>query len=533
MMNSRLKFYITVACWWAVSAHGAPTSADCQALTRLATGELRIDSALIAPAAVMPPRNGSILKVAAPAHCLVKGMLNPRIGANARGFGMGFELRMPLQWNQRFLFQGGGGLDGAVNPAYGYVPLNASSAVPALTRGFAVVSTDAGHQGQRGADFGFDQQARLDYAYNAVDRVTLLAKTLIGHFYKTTPRYSYFMGCSNGGRQGMMAAQRLPAYFDGIVAGNPGFRLSRAAIAEAWDTAQFSAIAPTDEHQQPILSRALDDGDLRLVSNGVLAACDAQDGLADGMINDLKACRFDPESLSCGDNSPAQCLAPAKVRAIKAVFNGAHDSHGKALYSDWPYDAGIAAPNWRTWKLGSSPTATANALNALLGGDAMRHYFMTPARPDFDVSRFDFDRDPAATELTGRYNDAVHTVLNTFNARGGRLLIYQGVSDPVFSANDIARWYDSLESANEGTVAEWARLFMVPGMTHCGGGPSTDDFDPLSAIVDWVESARAPERLIARGVSFPEQNRPLCPYPKVARYRSGDSKDAGSFICSE
>jgi feruloyl esterase len=516
-------------------AHAEPGAAVCEGLARFAGPQLTISAAVLKPAGpadastpMGPPalhRAGPLF----PEHCMVRGTLLPRQGVGGKSYGMGFELRMPTQWNGRFLFQGGGGLDGFVGAAYGAVTPQGSTAAPALARGFAVVSTDSGHEGFD-PSFAFDQQARLDFAYNALDKVTLEAKVLIAAYYGRGAEHSYFMGCSNGGRHAMMAAQRLPLYFDGIVAGDPGFDLSHAAIGEAWDTAQFLKIAPKDGSGHAILSRAFSEADLKLVADAVLARCDGLDGLKDGMINDLRACRFDPAELRCGRAGQTACLSAPQVSALHAIFAGARDSRGRQLYAGWPYDAGIGSSGWRQWKLGTSPTAQPNAANATLGAGALALYFTTPPDPGLNVSGFDFDRDSGRVEETATINDATGVMMSSFSARGGKLLIFEGVSDPVFSASDIMAWYDRVRAADPNAPA-WTRLFLAPGMTHCGGGPSTDDFDPLTAVVDWVEEGKAPERLIARGVAFPGVSRPLCPYPQVARYADGDVKDERSFKC--
>ncbi len=517
------------------AALAAPGAEACTALARLASSRLVISTAVLkaaGPADTPPPAGPPAQHRAGPLfpeHCLVRGTVLPRTGVGGVKYGMGFELRMPTDWNGRFLFQGGGGLDGFVGPAYGMATPAGSTAPPALVRGFAVISTNSGHHGLD-PSFAVDQQARLDFAYNALDKVTVQAKALIAAYYGRGPDHSYFMGCSNGGRQAMMAAQRLPLYFDGVVAGDPGFDLTHAAIGEAWDTVHFMSIAPRDASGRPILSRAFSDADLELVADAVLARCDGLDGLKDGMINDAAACRFDPAVLRCKAGGSKGCLSPAKVAVLKAVFGGAHNSHGRRLYSGWPYDAGIASPGWRQWKLGTSPTAQPNAANATLGAGALAMYFMTPPAPGLDIARFDFDRDPARTEETAKINDPTGVMLTSFSGHGGKLLIFEGLSDPVFSASDIMAWYDRLGAADR-RAGDWARLFLVPGMTHCGGGPSTDDFDPLTAIVAWVEQGTAPDRIVARGRAFAETTRPLCPYPLVARYDGGDRKDERSFVC--
>ncbi|MGH8207544.1 MAG: tannase/feruloyl esterase family alpha/beta hydrolase, partial [Steroidobacteraceae bacterium] len=479
----------------------------------------------------LPPRPGlppgrAAPPLSLPEHCLVQGALAPRTGAGGKHYQIGFQMRLPTQWSGRFLYQGGGGTDGIVQPAIGPVGVDQG---PALARGFAVVSTDSGHQGFD-TSFGFDQQARLDFGYAAIGKVTAEAKHMVERFYGRQPRYSYFVGCSNGGREAMMAAQRFPYDFDGIVAGDPGFDLSAAAVEEIWDVDQFVKVAPRDAQGKPVLSAAFTGAELKLVSTAVLRQCDRLDGLVDGMINDVGACHFDPAVLECRAGASSDCLSAAKVAALRAVFGGARNSAGHSLYPGFPYDAGIATPGWRVWKIGSSKTAASNAINATLGLSAVQDYFLTPTRPDLSTAAFSFDRDAPQVAQTAAINDATSTFMTSFVAHHGRMLIYQGMSDPVFSAADIMRWYRQLMHDVPG-AADWARLFLVPGMNHCGGGPSTDQFDPLTAIVGWTEHGTAPDRLIARGSSMPGLTRPLCPYPQYARYTGGDPKSAASFAC--
>jgi feruloyl esterase len=470
-----------------------------------------------------------------PAHCLVRGEIDGRTGADGRHYGIRFEVRMPEGWQHRLMFQGGGGLDGFLANALGTVPTLGSTARPALARGYAVVSMDGGHP-TKDPGFAFDQQARLDYAYAAIGRVTQQAKRLVTQYYAAAPRHSYFMGCSNGGREAMLAAQRYPMEFDGVVAGNAGFRLSRAAVAQAWDTQAFMSVAPRDGSGRAVLSRAFTDADLKLVADAVLSACDALDGIEDGLINDHLACRFDPAVLRCSPGRRSRCLSAKHVAALRRVFDGPTDGRGSALYSSWPYDAGVADPGWRVWKLGfSQESAAPDSLGATLGAGSLGTYFMTPPAQRFDQLAFDFDRDVPRVAQVGALNDATSTYLTTFEARGGKLLLFHGLSDPVFSAHDIMRWFDAVERDTDAGVAErtlgWARLFMVPGMTHCGGGPALDDFDPLAAIERWVEEGRAPEFLPARGKAFPGREQPLCPYPQIARYVGGEPERVTSYRC--
>lgn len=463
-----------------------------------------------------------------PAHCLFRVTIGARdSGLPDMRYGTGIEVRLPAQWNQRLLFQGGGGLNGLLNPAFG----NVQGFSPALARGFAVVSTDGGHRGRSAVDarFGVDQQAKLDFAYQAVERSTREAKGLLQRYYGRQPDYSYFMGCSTGGREAMMAAQRLPLEFDGVVAGNPSFNLTRIAVNQVWSLQQVHRIAPRDASGKPLLHEAFTDTQLKALSEAVLQQCDALDGLRDGMVNDFQACRFDPQTQVCkAGQSDGKCLTSTQAEGLKAIFGGARNSRGESLYGSFPYDTGIAAPAWRAMHLGTASGAPANAS---LGRDTLREFSVTPADPTLDPLKFDFDRDMARTTETAFINDAVATLLNSFAGRKGKMIVYHGLSDQAMATGALTQWYEQLSPRTEQGPQDWARLFLVPGMTHCGGGQSTDRFDMLEAIQDWVEKDRPPERVIASGAAFPGVTRPLCPYPKVARYEGGDTNDASSFSC--
>lgn len=470
-----------------------------------------------------------------PAHCLVRGEVGHHIGRDGQAYGDRFELRLPLAWNGRFLFQGGGGLDGILLPALGLVSEAPHARLPgALARGFAVTSTDGGHEQSslKGpGDFGADPRALADYEYDSTRVVAVAALALTKAYYRRAPSRTYFLGCSNGGREGMIAAQRYPTLFDGVVAGSPAFDLTRAMVAEAWNTEAIAAIAPRDATGRPDLARALSDADLRLLANAVLAHCDEEDGARDGMIGNPAACHFDPAVLSCRPGQTAGCLTKAKLDAIRKVFAGPTDSAGHRLYSNWPYDTGVAEPGWRLWMLGSERMP---ALNLLIAPAAINGVALGLHGPPIDLLSFDFNRDPDRINRVAAALDAVSTDYSGMRRRHGKLLIYAGVSDPVFSANDLIDYYRRVIAANGGVTAaqRFARLFLVPGMNHCGGGRALDQFDALTAIQAWVEKGRAPARIIARGDAFPGRSRPLCPYPSAAHYKgSGNIDSAASFEC--
>ena len=251
----------------------------------------------------------------------------------------------------------------------------------------------------------------------------------------------------------------------------------------------------------------------------VLAQCDAKDGLKDGIINAWENCDYDPAGLD---------LPQEKIAALKAIFEGAKNSHGEPIYRGWYYDSGINQPNWRAWKLGTAQDGKPNANNIILGSGSLTQYFMTPYNPGFDLEHFDFDRDPAKTYQTGALNDAISTDLSTYRAGGGKLLVITGVSDPVFSAKDQRDWFAQLQQDTAGTDS-FARLYMVPGMTHCGGGNAYSDFDPLTALEQWHDHNTAPEQLTATHANGKQM--PLCAWPKIATYTGGDESKAASYQC--
>jgi len=472
-----------------------------------------------------------------PAHCVVRGSAAPRTGADGRPYETRFELRLPTTWTGRFLYQGGGGNDGTVAPAIGRN--TGSFSDTGLQRGFSVVTTDAGHQGAT-AEFGVDPIARVDHAYAAHERTYTIAIAIQSRYYGRSPDHKYFVGCSGGGRQGMMFAQRYPTYFDGIAICAPAMSVSSGAtIAAAWDTQTYISVAPVDANGQRVLSRAFSDADLLLIARSITAACDAADGATDGMVLRPDTCRFDPKTLQCGGAKDARCLSSDQVTALQRAFGGPRTSSGRALYVGQAWDPGIAAAGWRQWKLGSSQTGTPNAANTTLMAGALAYEFVTPPDPSLGITRFDFDRDSdrmqAFSQIYDTYRDAT---LAAFHDHGGKLLMFHGTADPIFSALESIDYYQHLTRNNGGAdaTARWARLFLVPGMNHCAGGPATDSFDGLAAIVNWVEQGAAPARIDAsaspRATYFPGRTRPLCAYPAYARYSgTGSLEDSANFNC--
>jgi feruloyl esterase len=518
------------------SAQDTPSrdaGARCAALARQARPDLIVAEAELVepgPFALPGPARGTQAPPELPGHCRVRGTLNPRTGFGGRQFGIGFELRLPIDWNGRFLFQGGGGMDGVIGPAIGTIANSTQG--PALQRGFAVVSTDAGHSGSPvDASFGLDQQARIDYAYNALDKVTVEAKRLLEAFYGAAPRYSYMLGCSNGGRQALTIAQRMPLYYDGIVAGAPAMRFSGLAIGQVWNQQVVARIAPKDDQGRPIVSRAFSDADLRLVRDTVVKRCDAKDGLSDGMINDWRGCDFDPAELTCQAGKSDSCLAANQVEALQELYRGPLGPDGTHIYGPFTYDTGIASPAWRGIRLGTSETGVSNAGDATLGSGQLRLYQLAPPATDYDpLVRHDLAEVLRRVRSTAAMGDADSPYLSSF-ASSGKMIVYSGLSDQGMAIPVIADWYERMIAATGEPGRDAVRLFAVPGMLHCGGGEATDQFEMLDAIVDWVEQGKAPDRILATSKALPGISRPLCPHPQAAEYVGGDTSAASSFAC--
>ncbi len=502
-------------------------------------------------ASVVPASNSD------PEYCIIKGEMNDRVGpVDGADYGSKFEIRLPGNWNGRFLYQANGGIDGNVAMAVGSIGAPPESA---LQKGFAVISSDAGHP-TRSASFGIDPEARLDYGYKAVGYLTPMAKALIKAAYGKEPDRSYIGGGSNGGRHVMVAAARYGEEYDGYYAIAPGFRLPKAGVHQMWSVQQWATIAT--EHGTPTdpdtgLATALTGAERQVVADAILSNCDALDGLEDGMVLDTVACQ-DAFSVVrhvpvCPDERDGTCLTNAQAAVVSRIFAGGITPEGRDIYSDWYYDPGLRVQNWADWKFKFS---TDNRRTAV----AMSNIFMTPPQPistdlestyafvinqdvDDALDAIYFSNDTYTESSWEFMTPPEETNLDLIRDRGAKLLVMHGVSDPIFSARDTVAWYEELDAAYSGNAEEFARLFLVPGMTHVAQGPSTDQFDGLGALVDWVEQGIAPDSIEAKvrsdNADIPEswsadRSRPLCLYPLKAVYIGGEDgfkESAVSFEC--
>ena len=499
-----------------------------------------------------------------PAHCRVDGEINRRIGIDGQPYAIRFRLRMPLaQWNARFYMGGGGGTNGTlVDP------------VARLGAGYATIGTDGGHDnsvnnvaaaGGTGA-FGVDPQARIDFAYNAYDQVTQVGKALVARFYTLPAKRAYFEGCSEGGREALLMTQRFPEHYDGVVAGDPVLHLPLGPMSGVYTTQLFAGLARRSglAHADgtPAITRTYSDTDLMLLRQAVLGACDALDGLADGIVDNLAACtrlvNAKLAAVQCKGAKTDACLSADQIGTMQKAFDGTLNSQGVQLYSDWQWDAGIGGlsgntynPAWRSWWLGAHASPHNNAIKLNYATPLAVAYTTPPLLPIAVADSlaysmaYDFDTQPIKLYTTSGlytqsaaqlyFTDAVE--LRAFDRRGGKMMVYHGASDSAVSVNDTLRWYQAMSAQMGVGTQDFARMFVVPGMAHCRGGPATDSFDMLPQLVDWVENGVAPDAVLARASNpgyfgVAARSRPLCPYPRFSRYQGhGDINDAASFSC--
>lgn len=440
--------------------------------------------------------------------CRVIGYFERRVGVDESSYAIGFGITLPDKWNGRFLFQGGGGMNGSVREPLGEI---ATGETPALFRGFAVVTTDSGHQSDNmfNTDFFSDQQALLNFYSEAVAKTTRLTRKVLEHYYNRSITYSYFAGCSTGGREAMTMSQRYPMFYDGIIAGAPALQTNYSRIGALWAAKQL---------RTSLGDKLLSSAQQQAVVGQLLAHCDANDGLADGIIMDVPGCSFEATTMVCADDKQSEnCLAVDQAQALQAAFDGPRLPSGENVYPGFYYDTGIAA---------AEDTVIPGLLQGVAGPlDRLRGEQPFDLQNELDVAM----NAPLAP------GNPVLTDLSAFTFNGRKIMFYHGVSDPWFSARDTLRYFLEMTDKNGGPdrVSDWAQFYFVPGMGHCHGGESAlDKFDMLSPLIDWVESGRSPVSVTARGTAVEGGSRPLCPYPAVAHYLgAGDTLQAESFAC--
>lgn len=443
------------------------------------------------------PANQAAAYADLPAFCRVAATIAPTSDS-----AINIEVWLPAEgWNGKFQGVGNGGWTGSI--------ANAALAT-ALRRGYAAASTDTGHVGGS-ASFALGHPEKvIDFGYRAIHEMTVQGKALATAYYDATaPELAYFVGCSAGGRQGMKAAQMYPEDYDGIIAGSPGLNWSGRALQTVW-VGQAVAAAPLPAEKFAALNAA------------AIAACDSIDGVTDGVIENPRQCTFDPAVLQCSGAETAACLTPAQVATARSVYADVRNSRSGELVV-----AGLSPGSETGWNTmaGAQPFGP--------GVDLFKYIVFSDAEWDFRT--LNWDSDIARTAEASAAMDALDTNLAPFFASGGKLLSYHGWGDPQISPGSTVDYYESVRATmGAATVADAYRLYMVPGMAHCGGGTGTAEFDMLTALEQWVEQDQAPDTIPAARVVDGQtvRTRPLCPYPQTAVYDGSGSTDAlENFIC--
>jgi len=439
-----------------------------------------------------------------PNHCRVAATLTPSADSDIK-----MELWLPdrAAWNGKYEGVGGGGWVGTINYA---------AMAGALSEGYATSSTDTGHEGGT-ATFAVGHPEKIvDFAYRAVHEMTVKSKEIMAAYYGRQPRLSYWSGCSTGGRQGLMEAQRYPEDFDGIIAGAPA---NNQAHVSAWRLALESRILQDPASVVPPAKTAL-------LNRAVLAACDALDGVKDGLLSDPRKCNFDPSRLLCRGEANDDCLTAAQVESVKRAYSPVKYKSGQLIYP------GLVPGGETGWALLSSAGPEPNVI------DIGMFRFVVHQDLNWDWRTFDLDRDVGLADSRVGYIDAINPDLSAFKARGGKLLIYHGWADGssggAISPLNSVNYYNSVLTTMGPRQDDWLRLFMVPGMAHCGGGAGPNQFNALAAIERWRESNAAPGQIIAHRVvnNRVDMTRPLCAYPAIAKYKGvGSTNDANNFAC--
>ena len=579
---------------WTLTPFQPPSASACTGLvsnvgeTSLFPANVAIITAVFAPATAASGNTPAV-----PEHCNLAGTIRAgRVGEQSspgvtQTYAIKWQVRLPTTWNGRYVHEGGGGLDGSV-------PATTSR----LAAGYAQGGDDSGHDNAVNNDplaagtgaFGTDPQARTDFFYQAITDTTTVARGLQTLYYNKLPDKAYFEGCSMGGREAMMATQRLGQYYDGVVVGDPGFRLPLNAVQVTANVKALAQLANSmglvSSTGAPLLNNTFTNQDLQLVSKAVLDACDATDGLVDGMVNKPLMCTTPVvapvlNALQCAGAKTPTCLTAGQISAIQAMYSAAVTPQGRTPYFPWMWEPGIAGCTSAVYC--NTPTATniAGGVAFLedrivpeqprdrserrarlhrLGGRSVpdgarshatqravadRQRGRVQAHPELRPRRLirqhhEHDGEVPALDLHG--DDCRFDGPLGVRNRGGKVVIYQPQSGGPFSALAMVDWYQHLNIASGGTASDYtaaqsyARLFLMPGAQHCGGGPSTSTIDAFGAVVNWVENGTAPARIVGTAPAatpWPGRTRPLCPFPAYAKYNgSGSIESEANFTCT-
>jgi Tannase and feruloyl esterase len=516
----------------ALAAEPAAAKKSCENLAKLSLAHTKITMAQVVPAGTfigpgLPfPGAPKPSYKDVPAFCRVTADATPVADSEIK-----IEVWMPLTgWNGKFRGQGNGGFSGYID----YPAL-----AEAVKQGYASAGTDTGHHTTDATWALGHPEKIIDYGYRGIHEMTEKAKAIEQAFYGAGPKQSYFSSCSNGGREALMEAQRFPADYNGILAGAPANYFTHLLAASLWEL-RATTLDPASY---------IPAAKIPALSEAVLAACDAQDGLRDGLINDPRKCHFDPDTMICKDADSNSCLTAPQAAALEKIYAGAKDAAGRPIFPGLSPGGEAGPGGWGIWITGNAP---GQSLIAFFGVGFFANFIYD--KKDWDYKTFDLD---AATRLADEKTAAVLNStdpnLRPFLRRGGKLIIYHGWSDAAIAPLNTIDYYDQVVAAlGARDTQKFVRLYMVPGMQHCGGGPGPDIFgqggsgsdDPERNITlsleQWVEKGTAPSKIITAKLADAsnlskgaKMTRPLCPYPEVAKYKgSGDINDAANFVCA-
>jgi feruloyl esterase len=502
MYRMRYRLLATIA-GIALAVGPAAAQQRCEDLTRLALPNVTISLAVSVPVGKFTPP-GETASIDAPAFCRVSGVVAPEVK---------FELWMPAAWNRKLLAVGNGGLAGSINFRQMTEPLQ---------RGYATGSTDTGHEGRTSdASWALGHTQRVfDFAYRSIHAMSQADKAIIESFYGVRPVHSYFSGCSQGGQEALMSVQRYPQDFDGVIAGDPANFWTHNQVSHLWAVMATQGDSYIPAAKVPLIAAAVNN------------ACDALDGIKDGVLNDPRRCHFDPSVLMCRGSDSANCLTGAQVEAAKKLYEGP----GESIYPGLLPGGEDGPGGWANWITGRQPGASGHAT---LGMPFFKYIVFED--PDWNFQQFRFETAPGFDNDLQFLDDKLASIFNAtnpdlspFQRNGGKLIQYHGFSDPDITPLNSINYYESVVRTTPGTN-DFYRLFLVPGMQHCSGGPGPSKFDTLSALEQWVEHSLAPERIVASHVTSSgtvDRTRPLCPYPQEARWKGNGSTDvAENFAC--
>jgi len=482
-------------------------SRDCTALASATLTDAHVTSAT----AVAASADGTSV-----AHCTALGVIGKEIR---------FQVLLPDNWNGRFFMEGAGGFAGTLE----------IGGMRYLRLGYAAASTDTGHDASPiQAGWALNNPERLaNYGHVAVHRAAQTAKALIRAYYSRGVEHAYFNGCSNGGRQALMEAQRYPDDFDGIIAGAPAYNITNIAGAFIKN---LQAVFPTpDTARTPVVT----SDNLALVERAALDRCDAADGVRDEVIDSPTKCRFSLDALKAcpGDTAGADCLTRAQRRAIAAIY-APTKSGGKEIYPGQPLGGEHDPEGWHQWITGvddglvGATNGQASSLQAAFGPEVFKYFVFS--NPTWDYTKYDLAHWAHDTAAVAPVLNADNPDLSGLNAHGAKLILWHGWADPALNAVATIDYYSRMKQRTPG-ANDFTRLYMMPGVLHCNGGPGPDRADWITAIVDWVEHGKAPDRVVSRKNGpdgQPIRTRPLCPYPQRAVYMgSGSTDDERSFVC--